>query len=141
MRRAIELAHLCPPAAAAYSVGAVIVDDDGKEIAWGYSRESDPRVHAEESALAKVPADDPRLGTATLYSTLEPCSHRASRPSPCAQLILDAGIPRVVFAWREPSLFVEECIGARMLAEHGADVTELTELAEAAMEPNRHLAL
>jgi pyrimidine deaminase RibD-like protein len=60
MRRAIELAHLCPPAAAAYSVGAVIVDEDGKEIAWGYSRESDPRVHAEESALAKLPADDPR---------------------------------------------------------------------------------
>ena len=141
MRRAIELAHLCPPAASAYSVGAVIVDEDGKEIAWGYSRESDPKVHAEESALAKLPTGDPRLGTATLYSTLEPCSYRASRPTACAQLILDAGIARVVFAWREPSLFVEDCVGAQMLADHGAEVTELTELAEAAMEPNRHLDL
>jgi diaminohydroxyphosphoribosylaminopyrimidine deaminase/5-amino-6-(5-phosphoribosylamino)uracil reductase len=141
MRRAIELAHLCPPAARAYSVGAVVVDEDGKEIAWGYSRESDPHVHAEESALAKLPADDPRLASATLYSTLEPCSHRASRPTPCAQLILDAGIHRVVIAWREPSLFVSDVVGVRMLTDHGAEVTELTELAEAAMEPNRHLDL
>ena len=139
MRRAIELARLCPPAAQAYSVGAVIVDGDGKEIASGYSRESDPHVHAEESALAKLPAGDPRLATATLYTTLEPCSRRASRPTPCAQLILDAGIARVVFAWREPSLFVEVCVGAQMLAEQGVQVTELTELAEAAMAPNRHL--
>jgi diaminohydroxyphosphoribosylaminopyrimidine deaminase/5-amino-6-(5-phosphoribosylamino)uracil reductase len=141
MRRAIELAHLCPPAAQAYSVGAVIVDQDGKEIACGYSRESDSHVHAEESALAKLPSDDPRLGAATLYSTLEPCSRRASRPTPCAQLILEAGISRVVFAWREPSLFVDDCIGAALLAELGVAVTELTELAQAAMEPNRHLAI
>lgn len=141
MRRAIELAHLCPPADQAYSVGAVIVGEDGTEIASGYSRETDPQVHAEESALAKLPAGDPRLRTATLYSTLEPCSRRASRPTSCAQLILDAGIPRVVIAWREPSLFIEDCIGVQMLAEHGAEVTELAELAEAAMEPNRHLAL
>jgi diaminohydroxyphosphoribosylaminopyrimidine deaminase/5-amino-6-(5-phosphoribosylamino)uracil reductase len=141
MRRAIELAHLCPPAAQAYSVGAVIIGEDGKEIASGYSREGDPHVHAEESALAKLPANDPRLATATLYSTLEPCSRRASRPTPCAQLILDAGIPRVIIAWREPSLFVTDCIGVALLAEHGVKVIELTELAEAAMEPNRHLAI
>jgi diaminohydroxyphosphoribosylaminopyrimidine deaminase/5-amino-6-(5-phosphoribosylamino)uracil reductase len=141
MRRAIELAHLCPPTDQAYSVGAVIVDSSGREIAWGYSREGDPQVHAEESALAKLPVADPRLAGATLYSTLEPCSRRASRPTSCAQLILDAGIPRVVIAWREPSLFVEDCIGVQMLTEHGAEVTELTELAEAAKEPNRHLGL
>lgn len=141
MRRAIELAHLCPPDSQAFSVGAVILDEDGKEIAWGYSRESDPHVHAEESALAKLPPGDPRLSRATLYSTLEPCSRRASRPTSCAQLIIDAGIPRVVFAWREPNLFVENCVGAQMIAEHGAEVVELSELADAAMEPNRHLDL
>lgn len=141
MRRAIELAGRCPPVAGAYSVGAVIVDRDGREIAFGYSRESDSHVHAEESALAKLREDDPRLATSTLYSTLEPCSRRASRPVSCAQLIIDRGIPRVVFAWREPSLFVERCVGAQMLAEHGAEVTELTDLADAAMSPNRHLAL
>ncbi|MDQ2706513.1 MAG: deaminase [Actinomycetota bacterium] len=141
MRRAIELAHRCPPVARAYSVGVVIVDEDGVELAYGYSRETDPRVHAEESALAKLPAGDPRLRSATLYSTLEPCSRRASRPTPCAQLILDAGIPRVVIAWREPTLFVADCVGVRLLTEHGVQVAELNELAEAAREPNRHLGL
>jgi hypothetical protein len=47
----------------------------------------------------------------------------------------------VVFAWREPSLFVDECIGARMLTEQGTEVTELAGLADPAMEPNRHLDL
>jgi diaminohydroxyphosphoribosylaminopyrimidine deaminase/5-amino-6-(5-phosphoribosylamino)uracil reductase len=141
MRRAIELAHRCEPVPGAYSVGAVVVDSSGAEIAYGFSRETDPQVHAEESALAKLPAHDPRLRTATIYSTLEPCSQRASRPSPCARLILAAGIPRVVIAWREPSLFVADCIGAELLASGGVEVVELTGLADAAMEPNRHLGL
>ena len=76
MELAIGLAHQCPPAEGAYSVGAVIVDSDGNELARGYSRENDPHVHAEESALGKLPADDPRLAGATIYSTLEPCSMR-----------------------------------------------------------------
>jgi diaminohydroxyphosphoribosylaminopyrimidine deaminase/5-amino-6-(5-phosphoribosylamino)uracil reductase len=139
MRRAVELAHRCPPAAGAYSVGAVIVGSGGEELAAGYSRETDAAVHAEEAALAKLAAGDPRLRQATLYSTLEPCSKRASRPRPCARLILDAGIPRVVIAWREPDLFVSDCEGVELLTEHGVQVTELTELADAAREPNRHL--
>ena len=43
----------------------------------------------------------------TIYSSLEPCSARASRPRTCTDLILAAHIGRVVFAWREPSIFVE----------------------------------
>src|SRR3954466_10000832 len=73
MRLAIELAHRCPPSATAFAVGSVIVDADGRVIARGWSRESDDWVHAEESALAKLAPDDPRLTGATLYSTLEPC--------------------------------------------------------------------
>jgi diaminohydroxyphosphoribosylaminopyrimidine deaminase/5-amino-6-(5-phosphoribosylamino)uracil reductase len=140
MRRAIELAHRCPLATGAYSVGAVLVVD-GEEIAAGYSRETGDQVHAEESALAKLPPDDPRLRSATLYSTLEPCTQRASRPHPCTELILAAGVPRVVIAWREPALFVENCVGVELLVEHGVAVTELPELAEAAREPNRHLGI
>jgi diaminohydroxyphosphoribosylaminopyrimidine deaminase/5-amino-6-(5-phosphoribosylamino)uracil reductase len=139
MRRAVELAHRCPPAAGAYSVGAVIVAGDGAELAVGYSRETDTGVHAEEAALAKLPVGDPRLRQATLYSTLEPCSTRASRPRPCARLILDAGIPRVVIAWREPDLFVSDCEGVELLVAGGVEVVELPGLAEAAREPNRHL--
>jgi diaminohydroxyphosphoribosylaminopyrimidine deaminase/5-amino-6-(5-phosphoribosylamino)uracil reductase len=141
MRRAIELAHRCPPAPGAYSVGAVIVGADGEELAAGYSRETDDSVHAEEAALVKLPADDPRLATATLYSTLEPCSKRASRPRPCARLILDAGIRRVVIAWREPDLFVTGVDGVELLAAHGVEVVELSDLADAAREPNRHLGV
>lgn len=139
MRRAIDLAALCPPSTSAYSVGSVIVDADDTELAHGYSRETDAHVHAEESALGKLPPGDPRLRTATIYSTLEPCSQRRSRPHPCAQLILTAGLPRVVIAWREPSLFVADCTGYEQLLAAGVTVVELPELATTAKAVNAHL--
>ncbi|MEU2800876.1 deaminase [Streptomyces sp. NPDC007117] len=139
MNRAISLAALCPPAAGAYSVGAVIVSQDGSELASGYSREADPHEHAEEAALAKLVTGDPRLAEATIYSTLEPCSQRHSPRTPCAQRILEADIPRVVIAWREPSLFVDDCVGYEQLVEAGVVVVELHELAASAKEVNAHL--
>ncbi|WP_037905022.1 deaminase [Actinacidiphila yeochonensis] len=142
MQRAIDLSTQCPPAEGAYSVGAVIVGADGRELAFGYSREGDDaHVHAEESALAKLPAGDPRLAGATIYSTLEPCSQRKSRPHPCTELILAAGIPKVVIAWREPALFVADCVGVELLVDAGVSVVELPELAEAARAVNAHLDL
>ncbi|MFC9893227.1 deaminase [Nocardia sp. NPDC127579] len=141
MLRAIELARQCPPSATAFSVGAVIVAD-GAEIATGYSRETDDKVHAEESALNKLGDDDPRLARATIYSTLEPCSQRASAGrAPCTERILRAGIPRVVIAWREPTTFVTNCVGVERLRQAGVEVLELAELADAAMAMNRHLDL
>ncbi|GGT14828.1 hypothetical protein GCM10010222_66090 [Streptomyces tanashiensis] len=136
---ACELAALCPPSTTAFSVGAVIVAADGAELTRGYSRENDPHDHAEEAALAKLPADDPRLATATIYSSLEPCATRASRPHPCAQLIRDAGVRRVVTAWREPDTFVPGADGTELLEDAGVTVVELPELAESAQAPNRHL--
>lgn len=142
MMRAIDLARLCPPAQGAYSVGAVIVDADGREITTGYSRETDPRVHAEESALAKLGAHrGGALAGATIYSTLEPCSQRSASRTPCARLVINSGIRRVVIAWREPSLFVADCQGVEQLTEAGVDVIELTELRERARAVNAHLAL
>lgn len=141
MRLAIELAHQCPPSRGAFSVGAVIVDQYGNEISHGYSRETDSHVHAEESALAKLASDDPRLKTATIYSTLEPCSQRKSRPRTCTQLILAAEIPRVVLAWREPGLFVADCQGYELLANAGVTVVEMPDLADEARAPNLHLSL
>lgn len=136
LARTVELSRRCPPSTSAFSVGAVIVDAAGEEIAWGYSRETDGTVHAEESALAKLAADDPRLATATIYSSMEPCSTRKSRPRACARLILDAGIPRVVFAYREPSTFVVG-EGAERLAAAGVTVVERPELAGQVREVNR----
>lgn len=141
MKRAIDLSYLCPPASGAYSVGAVIVDSRGGELAFGYSRETDSHVHAEESALTKLPTADPRLHNATIYSTLEPCSQRKSRPRTCTQLILESGIQRVVIAWREPSLFVADCQGVELLTDAGISVVELPQLASAARAVNAHLAL
>ena len=139
MRLAVELAWLCPPSATAYSVGAVIVAADGTELSRGFSRESDPVVHAEESALGKLGSGDPRLPGAAIYSTLEPCSQRKSRPRSCAELIIASGIRRVVIAWREPALFVADCRGYELLEQAGLKVTELPAFSEQAAAPNRHL--
>jgi pyrimidine deaminase RibD-like protein len=141
MSVAVELAWRCPPSDTAYSVGAVIVAADGAELSRGFSRENDPHVHAEESALEKLAADDPRLPGATVYSTLEPCSRRKSRPRSCTQLIIAAGIARVVIAWREPSLFVADCQGVELLQQAGLTVSELAGFAAKAAAPNTHLAI
>jgi pyrimidine deaminase RibD-like protein len=141
MRLAISLAWLCPPSRTAFSVGAVVVDADGAELSRGFSREGgDPAVHAEEVALGKVSPGEPRLAGATIYSTLEPCSQRKSRPRTCTELIIAAGLRRVVIAWREPALFVADCQGYELLSRAGLKVTELPEFAAAAAAPNQHLA-
>jgi diaminohydroxyphosphoribosylaminopyrimidine deaminase/5-amino-6-(5-phosphoribosylamino)uracil reductase len=140
MRLAVSLARRCPPSDTAFSVGAVIVDADGAELSRGFSREDgDPLVHAEESALGKLSPGDPRLAGATIYSTLEPCSQRKSRPRTCTELIIAAGLRRVVIAWREPALFVADCQGYELLSGAGLTVAELPEFAAAAAAPNRHL--
>ncbi|WP_369156661.1 dihydrofolate reductase family protein [Streptomyces sp. R02] len=137
---ACELAAQCPPSETAFSVGAVVVAADGTELARGHSREGgDPVVHAEEAALAKTDPTDPRLAGATVYSSLEPCARRASRPAPCARLILDAGVRRVVTAWREPDTFVTDADGSAVLADGGATVLVLPEYEQRAKAPNAHL--
>ncbi|MCF1597519.1 dihydrofolate reductase family protein [Streptomyces muensis] len=137
---ACELAAECPPSGTAFSVGAVVVAADGTELARGHSREGgDPVVHAEEAALAKIAPGDPRVTSATVYTSLEPCTRRASRPVPCARLILDAGVRRVVTAWREPDTFVAGADGSGLLAGEGVDVVVLPEYEGRAKAPNSHL--
>ena len=135
LTEAVELSRLCPPSESAFAVGAVIVDAQGEELARGYSRETDDKVHAEESALAKL---DTVPAGATIYSSLEPCGQRKSRPRTCTDLILAAGIRRVVFAMREPPIFVPGD-GAEKLEAAGATVVELPELAPAVQTINNHL--
>jgi pyrimidine deaminase RibD-like protein len=140
MRLAVSLAWECPPSDTAFSVGAVIVDAGGAELSRGFSREGgDPVVHAEESALGKLSPGEPGLAGATIYSTLEPCSRRKSRPRTCTELIIAAGLRRVVIAWREPALFVADGQGYELLSRAGLTVTELPEFAADAIAPNRHL--
>jgi pyrimidine deaminase RibD-like protein len=136
---AIDLSRCCAPSQSAFSVGALLVAASGQVIATGYSRESDPKDHAEEVALRRAAgADRTDLADATLYSSLEPCLRRASRRDSCAELVSAAGVRRVIIAWREPPLFVVGG-GAAWLAERGVAVIELPELAATARAVNQHL--
>ncbi|GIG61170.1 hypothetical protein Lfu02_55420 [Longispora fulva] len=148
MGESIRESEKCPFDANAFAVGSVVVYDDGSdlglELARGYSRETG-RIHAEESALSKIDADDPRLLKSTIYTTLEPCSIRASGNKSlgfegCAYLVLARKIPRVVQAWSEPGTFVD-CEGKELLRAANVEVVELHELADAAKENNLHLDL
>ncbi len=133
---AIEESRASPLSTAAYAVGAIIVGQDGRELARGHSRESDPYAHAEESALSKLSGVD--LAGATIYTSLEPCSARKSRPSTCTELILEAGIRRVVFALREPPTFVHG-FGAELLQHQGIQVIEMSDLANAVQQINERV--
>jgi riboflavin-specific deaminase-like protein len=135
---AVELSRLCPPSESAFSVGAVIVGEDGQVLSTGFSREQEDHDHAEEVALRKLGYHDPRLRQATIYSSLVPCGARASRPVTCVRHIIAAGIPRVIFAWHEPPVFAAGD-GADQLNAAGVDVLELTDLAPRARAVNAHL--
>ena len=98
MRRALDLADkgagLTSPGA---MVGAIIVKN-GSIIGEGFYT-YDGRRHAEVIALEQA-------GTAargaTVYASLEPCSHHG-RTGPCAQALIEAGISRVVAAMQDPN--------------------------------------
>jgi diaminohydroxyphosphoribosylaminopyrimidine deaminase/5-amino-6-(5-phosphoribosylamino)uracil reductase len=133
---AIECSRLSPPAPDHYAVGAVVVGADGRVLATGFTGETDPHYHAEEAALAKLTGVD--LSGATLYSSLEPCTTRRSRPRSCADLIVDAGIRRVVFALREPPVFADGR-GIEQLLAAGVKVVELPEYGRLVAEINEHV--
>ncbi len=135
LAQAIELSRRCPPTDTAFCVGAILVSASGQLVAEGYSRQADPKDHAEEAALREAAALGADLRGATLYSSLEPCLRRASQPVPCAELILRSDVQRVVFAWREPPIF-QPGGGAAWLGEHGVEVIEIGDLAGAARAVN-----
>ena len=82
-------------------VGAVIVSADGRIIGEGYHVRCG-EGHAEVNAFASVRAEDePLLKEATIYVSLEPCSHYGKTP-PCADLIIKKGVRRVVVGCVDP---------------------------------------
>lgn len=103
MKRALQLSEMGGSRVSPNPfVGAVIVAG-GAIIGEGYHRRYG-EAHAEVNAVASVSeADRPLLRHATMYVTLEPCSHFGKTP-PCADLILREGIPRVVIAAPDPFL-------------------------------------
>lgn len=83
-------------------VGCVIVDHEHRFLASGYHA----RVggdHAEIDAIKKVPAG--KLKNATMYVTLEPCSHQGRTP-PCADRVVSESIKAVVVGVQDPNPLV-----------------------------------
>ncbi len=98
-------------------VGALVVHQD-TIIGEGYhANYGGP--HAEVHAIAAV-KDKALLKTSTLYVNLEPCSHFGKTP-PCSDLILQHGIPKVVYGMEDPFDLVAGR-GLNKLREHGVEV-------------------
>lgn len=118
MRRCIELARngLCH-AAPNPMVGAVIVCD-GKIIGEGYHR-CCGEAHAEVNAIRSV-RDASLLERSTIYVSLEPCAHYGKTP-PCADLIVEKRIPRIVVGCCDPFAKVAGR-GIRKLRDAGREV-------------------
>ena len=98
-------------------VGAVVVDREGVVVGRG-AHEFAGGPHAEVHALRDA---GPRAQGATLYCTLEPCSH-VGRTGPCAPIVADAGIQRVVIATGDPNPLVNGG-GLALLRTRGLSVT------------------
>src|ERR1044072_8822636 len=79
------------------AVGAVVVKD-GVILGRGWTQPGG-RPHAETEALKRAGKD---AKGATLYVTLEPCSHHGKTP-PCVDAIIRAGVSRVVSAIEDPN--------------------------------------
>jgi diaminohydroxyphosphoribosylaminopyrimidine deaminase/5-amino-6-(5-phosphoribosylamino)uracil reductase len=104
---------LCAPNPA---VGALVVKD-GAIVARGWTKPGG-RPHAETEALREAGL---QAHGATLFVTLEPCSHHGQTP-PCTDAIIAAGAGRVVYAVDDPDprTFGR---GAQILADAGIEVT------------------
>lgn len=138
MRLAVNLAKNCPPVTGAFSVGAIIVDQSGKEISRGFSREIDATFHAEESAIFKAKQLGLSLTGCSIYSSLEPCGARLSGKTSCCQHIIESGIICVFYAWEEPSVFLE-ATGISQLAAAGVELVRLKGFEADVKAVNAHL--
>jgi len=129
MRKALALAergrgHTSPNP----MVGALVVTDDGVIVGRG-AHQAAGGPHAEVFALQDAGA---RARGATLYCTLEPCSH-TGRTGPCAPLVAAAGIRRAVIALEDPNPLVSGA-GLRLLRDRGVDVVVGVERVAAARQ-------
>ncbi|HWQ76369.1 MAG TPA: bifunctional diaminohydroxyphosphoribosylaminopyrimidine deaminase/5-amino-6-(5-phosphoribosylamino)uracil reductase RibD [Syntrophomonas sp.] len=130
MQRALDLAAIAQGKTSPNPlVGAVIVKD-GRIVGEGYHHQAGT-PHAEVHALAQ--AGEQARG-ATIYVSLEPCSHYGCTP-PCADALIEAGIKKAVVAVLDPNPLVAGR-GLQKLKDAGIEV-ELGILEEEAQKLNQ----
>lgn len=100
-------------------VGCVVLNESGEIISTGFHAQYGGN-HAERDALLKVNKADAENGT--LIVNLEPCSHYGKTP-PCADLIIEYGIKKVVIAMRDVNPIVAGN-GIKKLKDAGIEVIE-----------------
>jgi len=131
MARALELARqgICTTAPNP-NVGCVIVAPDGKVVGEGWHRRAG-EAHAEIHALEQAGSG---AKGATVYVTLEPCSHHGKTP-PCADALIASGVAKVICAMQDPN---PQVAGAGLVRLRAAGITIACGLMEAeAREINR----
>ena len=117
MQRALDLAARARGLTSPNPMVGALVVRDGAAIAEGFHRAAG-EAHAEIEALGAAGA---RARGATLYVTLEPCTHQGRTP-PCVPAVLAAGVRRVVVATADPNPAVAGR-GIATLRAAGIDVT------------------
>lgn len=132
MRRAFELARSVLSCAPNPRVGCVIVRD-GRRAGEGFHAGAG-REHAEIAALAA----DPDSGAgATVFVTLEPCSHEG-RTGPCTRALIEAGVKQLVIAGLDPNPQVS---GVGQLEAAGIEVFRFEDFVAEAAELNKGFLL
>src|SRR5665647_1319246 len=86
------------------SVGCVIVDTSSQTLGASHTQRAG-QAHAEVMALRAARGAGHDVRGATVYVTLEPCSHHGRTP-PCCDALIDAGVARVVVALQDPNPLV-----------------------------------
>ena len=103
-------------------VGAVLVDENGTILAEGW-HEKYGEGHAEVNCFRHLETSkyrDLEMSKCTLFVSLEPCSHYGKTP-PCAKLIIEKGVGRVVVGMLDPNPLVAGK-GVQMLRDAGIEV-------------------
>jgi diaminohydroxyphosphoribosylaminopyrimidine deaminase / 5-amino-6-(5-phosphoribosylamino)uracil reductase len=118
MRMALRLAEMAKGRTSPNPMVGAVVVKNGRVIGRGYHHKAG-EPHAEAIALAK--AGKAAKG-ATLYVTLEPCSHTGKRTPPCCPLVVRSGVKRVVVAMVDPNPRVSGK-GIKTLRKAGIDVS------------------
>lgn len=122
MELAVELASKCVSEEGRVSpkVGAVVARD-GVVLAAAYRGEMKPGEHAEYTLLERK-LKDVDLEGATLYSTLEPCTHRNHPKIACTDRVIARKLKRVVIGTLDPNATIRG-LGELRLQEAGVEIT------------------